>query len=67
MAVKVKVKVDNKNEYICIPAIALRGLVLFPDNLVHFDVGREKSIKAIEAAMKNDRLIYLVPQVDFDV
>ncbi|MEG0019533.1 MAG: LON peptidase substrate-binding domain-containing protein, partial [Oscillospiraceae bacterium] len=67
MAVKVKVKVENKNEYICIPAVALRGLVLFPDNLVHFDVGREKSIKAIEAAMKSDRMIYLVPQMDFDV
>lgn len=66
MAVKVKVKIDNKNEYICIPVIALRGLVLFPDNLVHFDVGREKSIKAVEIAMKNDRLIYLVPQVDYD-
>ncbi|MBR5468443.1 MAG: LON peptidase substrate-binding domain-containing protein, partial [Firmicutes bacterium] len=66
MPVKVKVKVEDKSEYIQIPAIALRGLVLFPDNLVSFDVGREKSIKAVETAMKGDRLIYLVPQMDFE-
>ena len=67
MPVKVKVKVEDKSEYIQIPAIALRGLVLFPDNLVSFDVGREKSIKAVETAMKGDRLIYLVPQMDFEI
>lgn len=66
MPVKVKVKVEDKSEYIQIPAIALRGLVLFPDNLISFDVGREKSIKAVETAMKGDRIIYLVPQMDFE-
>ena len=67
MAVKVKVKVEDKSEYIQMPAVALRGLVLFPENLISFDVGREKSIKAIETAMKADRFIYLVPQTDFEM
>ncbi len=67
MSVKVKVKVDNKSEFLNLPAIALRGLVVFPDSLIHFDVGREKSINAINAAMAGDRMIYLVPQVDIDV
>ena len=67
MSVKVKIKIDNKTDSICVPAVALRGLVLFPGNLVSFDVGREKSIKAVEAAMKGDRLIYLVPQMDFEM
>ena len=42
------------------PTVALRGLVVFPDMFIHFDVGREKSINAINAAMADDRMIYLV-------
>ena len=67
MSVKVKIKVEDKSEHIQMPAIALRGLVLFPDNLISFDVGRDKSVKAIDAAMKSDRQIYLVPQMDFEL
>ena len=67
MAVKIDNEVDDKNEQLVLPTIALRGLVLFPNNFVSFDVGREQSINAIEAAMKADRLVYLVPQMDFDV
>ena len=44
------------------PVLALRGLVIFPKQTVHFDVAREKSIKALEAAMERDQLIFLVPQ-----
>lgn len=66
MSVKVKVKVENSDDAVRMPAVALRGLVLFPGNLVSFDVGREKSIKAVETAMKDNRLIYLVPQMDFE-
>ena len=44
------------------PVLALRGLVVFPRQTVHFDVAREKSIKALEAAMEKDQLIFLVPQ-----
>ena len=67
MSVKVKVKTGNLGEYVHLPAIALRGLVIFPNSIVHFDVGREKSKNAITEAMSGDRMIYLVPQVDMDV
>ena len=44
------------------PVLALRGLVVFPKQTVHFDVARQKSIKALEAAMERDQLVFLVPQ-----
>ena len=47
-----------------LPILALRGLAVFPDQTVHFDVGRAKSIKALEAAMKGDQNILLIPQRD---
>ena len=47
-----------------LPVLALRGLAVFPDQTVHFDVGRPKSIKALEEAMKRDQNIMLVPQRD---
>ena len=37
-----------------LPVLALRGLVVFPKQTVHFDVAREKSVKALEAAMERD-------------
>ena len=40
-----------------LPILALRGLAVFPDQTVHFDVGRMKSVLALEAAMKQDQLI----------
>ena len=47
-----------------LPVLALRGLAVFPGQSVHFDVGRMKSIKALDQAMKEDRYIFLVPQKD---
>ena len=47
-----------------LPVLALRGLAVFPDQSVHFDVGRVKSVKALEQAMKGDQFIFLVPQKD---
>lgn len=47
-----------------IPALPMRGLVIFPGMILHFDVGREKSIKALKAAAANDRKIFLVAQRD---
>ena len=44
------------------PVIALRGLVVFPDQTIHFEVGREKSILALDAAMKKDQMLMLIPQ-----
>lgn len=45
-----------------LPAIALRGTTILPDMIVHFDVSRERSVKAIEAAMLHDQKIFLVTQ-----
>jgi len=45
-----------------LPLLPLRGLTVFPYMVLHFDVGREKSIKALEEAMMNDQLIFLVTQ-----
>ena len=44
------------------PVLAMRGLVLFPQATMHFDVGREKSVRALEAAMNADQHIFLVTQ-----
>lgn len=44
------------------PLIPLRGLTVFPNMIIHFDVGRDKSLKAIEAAMMGDEKLVLVTQ-----
>ena len=46
------------------PVLALRGLVVFPGMTMHFDVGREKSIRALERAMSGDQRVFLVTQKD---
>ncbi|WP_302200134.1 endopeptidase La [uncultured Gemmiger sp.] len=65
MSEKVKVKIARN--VIHLPAIALRGLVVFPNNVVHFEVGRPKSIAAIEAAMHSNSNVFLVAQREMDV
>lgn len=47
-----------------LPAIALRGLVLFPKMVLHFDIGRDKSILALNNAMENGRKVFLTAQKD---
>ncbi len=47
-----------------LPILALRGLAIFPEQTVHFDVGRLKSAMALEYAMKHDQTLILVPQKD---
>ena len=49
------------------PVLALRGLVVYPMQTVHFDVAREKSVKAIERAMDHDQVLCLIPQKDIVV
>ena len=44
------------------PVLALRGLAIFPEQTVHFDVGRVKSALALEEAMKGDQMLLLIPQ-----
>lgn len=46
------------------PVLALRGIVVFPEQTVHFDIGRIKSALALEAAMKRDQTLILIPQKD---
>ncbi len=50
-----------------LPMIPLRGLTVFPGMVIHFDVGREKSIAAIEAAMIREQLVFLSYQLDASV
>ena len=47
-----------------LPVIALRGTTILPDMIVHFDVSRQRSVKAIEAAMLDDQKIFLITQKD---
>ncbi|MGN0316215.1 MAG: endopeptidase La [Fusicatenibacter sp.] len=49
-----------------LPAIALRGTTILPDMIVHFDISRTKSIKAVEEAMLDDQKIFLITQKDPD-
>ncbi|MEG2454651.1 MAG: endopeptidase La [Oscillospiraceae bacterium] len=49
---------------VTMPALALRGLTIFPNTLLHFDVGRAASIKALEEALSSGQPIYLVAQRD---
>jgi len=49
------------------PMVPLRGAVIFPDTVNHFDVGRKKSIAAVEQAQKGSALVFLVTQRDMQV
>ena len=49
------------------PILALRGLAVFPDQTIHFEVGRMKSVLALEEAMKGDQTLLLIPQRDIAV
>lgn len=53
-----------KNNTVSLPAISLRGLVIFPSMVLHFDVGRERSVAALKAAAAADGKIFLVAQKD---
>ena len=55
----------NKSEVL--PCIPLRGVTIFPKTVVHFDVGREKSIKALETAMTTDKLLFVSTQKDDNI
>lgn len=61
MSEKISV-VDIEEKTDILPVLPLRGLNIFPNLLFHFDVGRKKSIKAIESAMANDSRIFLISQ-----
>lgn len=48
------------------PAVALRGLTILPGMIAHFDISRERSLRAVEEAMEQDQKIYLVTQSNVD-
>lgn len=54
----------TNNNYIDIPVVPLRGLVVFPEMMLHFDVGRKKSVNAIKNAMRASNQVFLVAQRD---
>ncbi|MEF9941672.1 MAG: endopeptidase La [Lachnospiraceae bacterium] len=56
-----------KNQTKSMPVIALRGMTVLPDMVIHFDVSRERSIQAIEATMEENQEIFLVAQRKIDV
>lgn len=63
IAVKYTIGGDNmESNSKILPMIPLRGLTIFPYMILHFDVGREKSIQALEEAMMNNQEIFLVAQ-----
>ena len=50
-----------------LPCIPLRGVSIFPNTVVHFDIGREKSIRALEKAMATDKLMFVSTQKDENI
>ena len=52
---------------VAMPLLALRGVTVFPSMMLHFDVGRDKSKRALEAAMNRDQTIFLLTQKDMRV
>lgn len=64
MSDKIVIK-ENKN--MIMPCIPTRELVVFPGMVVHFDVGREMSIKSIKTALDSDGYVFLAAQKDFSV
>ncbi len=57
---------DNQEEYI-VPLLPLRGLLVYPTMVLHLDVGRDKSVQALEKAMVDDHLIFLTTQKDLSI
>ncbi len=61
---RISLKEQFKIEKIDLPIIPLRGMTVFPHMVIHFDVGRDKSIKALEKAMEEDSILFLSTQKD---
>ncbi|MCD7774585.1 MAG: endopeptidase La [Clostridiales bacterium] len=55
------------NDRECVPVLPLRGLVMFPDMTLHFDVGRAQSIEAVKYALSENKNIFMVAQRDPEV
>ncbi|WP_147532537.1 endopeptidase La [Bacillus marasmi] len=57
----------TKTEELIVPLLPLRGLLVYPSMVLHLDVGREKSVQALEKAMVDDHLIFLTTQKDVSI
>jgi ATP-dependent Lon protease len=56
-----------KNKEVSVPLLPLRGLLVYPTMVLHLDVGRDKSVQALERAMVDDHLIFLTTQKDISL
>ncbi len=59
-------QINAETTYETLPLLVLRGMVSFPETVMHFDVGRLKSIAALNEAMKKDQRVFLVAQKDLE-
>ena len=62
-----KLEEEMEDASVVLPCIPLRGITVFPHTVSHFDVGREKSIKALEACMKKDKILFVSSQKDENI
>ena len=53
-----------EDKILTIPAVALRGMTILPGMVAHFDISRDKSMRAVEEAMKGDQKLFIVTQKD---
>lgn len=56
-----------EQETVILPIVALRGITVLPDMIVHFDITRSQSVQAVEKAMQGDQKVFLVAQLDTEV
>ena len=61
------IRVEERQEETGVPAVALRGLTVLPDMMIHFDLSRKVSINAVEKAMTGNQKVFLVTQKDPNV
>lgn len=62
-----KIKIVSSKNIQVMPCVAVRDIVLFPNMVMHFDVARSRSVLALKAAVRNDRMIFLTAQKDLVV
>ena len=55
---------NNDLKVLTLPVLPLRGMVVFPKSIIHFDIGRKNSITAVNKAMRENQLIFLAAQKD---
>ena len=60
-----KISANNESD-IVMPVVALRAMVMFPSMILHFDVGRRRSILALESALKTNQNVFIVSQKDIE-